>query len=115
MPSRYRPHFDVLEDRSCPASLLGVGLVGDTLFVTGTEGNDTITVRQIQNRITVDGIKGSLDAALVQHVVVDGRGGNDLIRLHKGEQFVRVDATVLGGAGDDTIVGGAAADSLVGG
>jgi len=61
---------------------------GSTLVVTGTSGNDTITVRQQNGQITVDGVKiisndqfvASVAASTLQFVTISGGGGNDTVR-----------------------------------
>src|SRR5262245_4792359 len=51
----FRPTFEGLEERALMASTLTASVSGGLLFIEGTEKADTITVRQQNNRLSVDG------------------------------------------------------------
>jgi len=45
------------------------------LNIIGTDQDDTITVRQIENRLYVDGISESFEVRQLQQIVVDAPAG----------------------------------------
>jgi Ca2+-binding RTX toxin-like protein len=86
-----------------------------SLFVRGTDGDDTIVVRPVGTSrssyvITYNGTAETV-TGVTGRVYVDGLGGNDSIRV----PAVRVPVVLDGGAGNDTLVAGAGNDSLTGG
>jgi Ca2+-binding RTX toxin-like protein len=95
------------------------------LAVVGTEGNDKIALRlQAGNPdvIEVDvGDDGSADFSFkrrkISAIVVDARGGDDLVRIDESNGiFTDAIPTVLaGGDGNDTLTGGSGAETLLGG
>jgi Calpain family cysteine protease/RTX calcium-binding nonapeptide repeat (4 copies) len=115
MNRRYKPptklQFDALEAREVPATAV---LTGGSLLITGTEGGDTIRVRQSATAITVDGVSGSFPLSQVTTVRVNGLGGNDAISLHMTGAGVTKPAVVLAGSGDDSVWGGLGADYIDG-
>jgi uncharacterized delta-60 repeat protein len=99
-------------------------VVGDTLIVTGTPGNDQIVLgRQGDGGITVGGIdfvEGNFPH--FSKILIRGLGGNDLLsaeQLATGDGFLSfprlLPVTLDGGAGDDVLIGGPGNDSLLGG
>ena len=82
--------------------------------INGTDGADTIRVRQSGSTLTVtrNGSTTSRSTSGLSGVVVNGRGGSDAIQA---DDTVRLPLTLHGGAGNDTLRGGAAADRLYGG
>lgn len=118
--NRFQPTVENLEDRclmtgGVTASLSTNGL----LAINGTEGNDVITVRQINNRISVDGVNGSWAANQVRGIAIDARSGNDTVLLNsealRGQQAINASTVILGGSGNDTIVGGRGNNLILGG
>ena len=99
---------------------------GANLRIEGTNGNDQIIVRQINNQISIDNASirwgntnvQSISASAVKGITVDSLAGNDLILLNSGDfagqQAITASATVHGGAGNDQIAGTAANDFLYG-
>lgn len=97
------------------------------LTITGTSGNDNITVRQSNGNISIDniristtsGMKSSISATRVQSIAVNGLEGNDRILLNSesatGGQAISKSATIDGGRGDDVIVGTSVIDVIRGG
>lgn len=80
-----RPRVELLEGREAPASGLTATLAGaGVLTVTGTDQADVITVRQVNNRLYVNGISGSYAVSQVKQIVVNAGGGNDTINLNSG-------------------------------
>jgi uncharacterized delta-60 repeat protein len=107
-------------------------LLGGSLSLTGSSGNDTIRLAQDASGQIVLTYNGTpyVISDPVTSVVLSGGAGNDLIRV---ESSVSLDTTLIGGdgndslrgaggddiilgdAGNDVIVGGAGRDLLVGG
>src|SRR3990170_6097462 len=88
------------------------------LTIAGTELADAIAVREISGYIHVDGVSGSYDAGSLNKIVVDGRGGDDVVNLDSGaiheQEAIVLSATIYGGEGKDTPTWGAGNDILVG-
>ena len=89
---------------------------GQVLAVTGTDRNDSISIRQqpsapgviecwVNNARTVY-------SQPLQAIVVHGQKGNDTITI---DRSLSIDAFLFGGAGNDTLTGGGGDDVLVGG
>ena len=88
---------------------------GKELRVSGTSGNDQITVTPADAGGLVVSTGTGWTAAYVgpyASLRIDGGAGNDTILV---DAAVTVDATLFGGTGDDTITGGAGDDHLYGG
>jgi VCBS repeat-containing protein len=106
----------------------GVGLVGDTLYVIGTEGEDKVDIKlkgsDGDQWINVKGTfdkkgdkeKFDVDFSLATHtinnIVVLVCGGDDKVTVDKD---LDIDATIDGGAGDDKLKGGGGNDTILGG
>lgn len=90
-----------------------------TLAITGTEQDDIITMRQIDDRLHVDGLEASYKVDAVTRIKVDACGGDDTVDLNSnavpGQRVITIPAELNGGAGDDTVSGGAGNDKLYGG
>jgi uncharacterized protein YkwD len=97
--------LEVLEGRDCPST---VNITNGTLTVTGTAGNDVITLGHTPTTITVDGV--AYPKAGITRVVVTAGAGDDIIRDGSG-----FGAFLYGGMGDDTINGNGGADRIYGG
>jgi uncharacterized repeat protein (TIGR01451 family) len=93
---------------------------GRVLLVTGTSGNDTITVDRLNgNRVRVRFGKNvigvfdlDLDEQSFDRIVVFGENGNDKISVAPS---LGIAAVLFGGDGNDSLTGGSAADELDGG
>lgn len=120
------PHLrlEILEDRTLLAgSILATLSSTGVLTVTGTAGNDFISIRQDVGQILVfdQSIQvgteavAQVPAARVNSIVVQGMAGNDVIRLDQGSQPITIGASITGGSGTDFIVGGAGNDTITGG
>jgi len=102
-----------------------VTLEHNTLHVRGTEANDAIALRLAAGDSTVVqvdlGDNGSADfsfpRAEIQKIRVEGRGGDDSLRIDdtNGAFTNTIPTRIDGGPGNDTIAGGAGVESLIGG
>jgi len=96
-----------------------VGLRDGVLKILGTEGDDTITVRQVDERLHIDNDLPTFDAAPVREIVVEAGAGDDVVDLNsgavEGQQALTIPVTCYGGPGRDTIYGGGGPDFLDGG
>lgn len=127
IPTRFCPQLEALEDRRLMAASLSANLSNGILNIEGTEKADRITVRQINGRVSVDGIsigvgvyqQASVAAGVVNRVKVYGLGGDDFIYLDSerttGQQALSMPATIYGGEGHDTIRAGWGSDWINGG
>lgn len=117
-----------LETRRVLAAKITAALDMDgVLNVQGTKGNDQITVRQINGRVSVSNarvivngkLENSIPTAQIRQIRVNGLDGNDRILLEGkgpgGRQNISLPAEINGGNGNDTIIGGAGADKIIGG
>jgi hypothetical protein len=110
-----------LEDRSLPAATISTTVVNGVLRVIGTDGNDTILIRQTgANAVTVAYGATVKRFTGVNEIYADGGAGDDFIYfdttpLGANEIRLAMKATLIGGAGNDTLVGGAGNDYIDGG
>jgi Ca2+-binding RTX toxin-like protein len=98
-------------------------------MIQGTSGNDKISVVPSEVFITkmngdavqagyqaditvLTGNTVNFNAASVKRIVVDAAAGNDDVLISPS---IKLNATLMGGAGKDTLVGGAGSDVLSGG
>jgi len=102
-------NFENLEDRRLMSATLASGV----LTVTGTAGNDRISVapKGTDLNVLVGKTKSTFKAADVKSLVVKSLAGNDLIDLAKSP----VAATVDAGDGNDIVIGTAKADVVTAG
>jgi Ca2+-binding RTX toxin-like protein len=93
---------------SAPATL-----VDGLLSVSGTSGNDTITVSDGAGIITVNinGNSSTFNDSQVTSISISALAGNDSVTLATDV----IGATIRGGAGNDTLIGGDGNDCLIGG
>jgi len=89
----------------------------DTLVFDGSDDPENMTVTTLSNggfRFFRDVGNITINTKSVEHVVVDGLGGNDRISgQHQINPFVRM--VVDSGDGNDTVIGGAGNDRIEGG
>ena len=91
--------------------------VADTVTVSGTAGDDRISVASSGASVVVNGLATQVTVSGVDSLdslVVNSGAGNDTIdatRLHAGQ----VNLTINGGDGNDTILGSAGNDTVNGG
>ncbi len=95
---------------------VAVGGAGDdTATWTGTAGDDQISFgRNASDTVFVAAGSTLLANVQVDHTVLKGLGGNDLIAGQNGVGLL-TQVTLDGGAGDDDLRGGDGADTLLGG
>lgn len=110
LQSATRPVVEELERRQ----LLSAVVSGGILRITGTRGNDWLTVKlnsRNTNKVDVklNGSYWQFDRASITQVRVDSWLGNDYVALD-----VPIAARLDGGAGNDSLVGGAGNDTLLG-
>ena len=116
MKKTIAPRLETLNDRTLPST---ASLTGGVLTITGTNLNDVIVVKTVNNTISIVGTpitvgattKTSVPKGDVTSIVVNSLAGNDNVNL----AAVTVPATIDGGAGNDKLTGGQAADSILGG
>ena len=94
------------------------------LAVDGTGAGETIALRlkagqPLILQVDIDG-DGQADAEFVRadvaRIAVDGRGGDDTLRVDESNgPFGDIPTTFAGGGGEDTLIGGSGAETLVGG
>ena len=88
-------------------------LFNGALTVTGTAGNDTISLATSGSTLTatLNGVSANFQVSSITSIDVEGAAGDDTITLGAGI----IGASVQGGPGDDSIVGGPGDDTLGGG
>lgn len=107
--------IEALENRQCLAADIVLNGTTGQLNITGSTGNDTAIVSQVQNTIattlfTPDGpIYKNFAAAQVTSLDFDGGAGNDTLRNSTG-----LKTRAFGGSGDDRLEGGSGVDHLIG-
>jgi hypothetical protein len=117
--SSIRPGVEMLERREMMDGSLAFSLQDGILSITGTQGDDTIRFRQIENRLTLEGTSGSWNSEDIHLIKVDAGSGCDIVDLNsgkvQGEEPIQIPAEIHGGAGNDILRGGAANDLLLDG
>lgn len=104
-----RLNLERLEDRTTPTTaILNAGI----LAVSGTAGNDNISVTKdtVNNLIIVDG--QSFDSALVSKLIISTADGDDTVIVNAA---VTQRCDIYGGDGNDFLQGGSGSDYLAGG
>jgi hypothetical protein len=88
--------------------------LGTVLNVTGTAGDDRISIKATATGIQVSNATGwsAVYTGAFAQVKVDALAGHDRVQV---DPNVRVDTVIWGGAGVDTLVGGSGNDRLYGG
>jgi Ca2+-binding RTX toxin-like protein len=86
----------------------------DTIVINATDGNDVITVANVNGVVTVSGLAAKLTISnfeATDRIVINGFGGNDIIAAFglTGMLF-----TANGGDGNDILVGSTGNDTLNG-
>ncbi len=95
--------------------MLAASLSGTVLKITGTGGDDEITItRGSSISVNINGETTKFKASKVNTIKVNGGDGHDEIRLGSGATVVTLRTTITGGEGNDTIFGGSGADSIKG-
>jgi hypothetical protein len=115
-PARRRPLLETLEARQ----MLSVSVVNGALIITGTSGDDTITVSRDpvtkgQLRVSINGLLNGVDGVGVNRINISALEGNDLILIDPSQGEIALPVNIAGGSGNDTMTGGSGADILQGG
>lgn len=128
---------NVLAEDSTTVVVSGVGVVGNTLYVVGTDGDDQVSINQTGNgtiKVHADFLQSSgprnIPAAGVEQIsvilcggddhatiagnmtlpaIIDGGDGDDHLKAGRGG------AVLLGGDGNDKLIGGSGNDIMIGG
>src|SRR4051812_34449903 len=87
------------------------------LVITGTSGNDTITVNKISNgKVTVSGVSTQFSTGTssgkFNKISVNAGNGNDKVQINNNVPYVS--STISGSGGTDTLTGGVGNDSIDG-
>jgi hypothetical protein len=96
----FRPSVEALEAREVPA--FTGGFSGGVLTINGTGGNDSITLRQSGNAISLDGYTNRWDASQISSIRINAGAGDDTVTLNTSQQVagrLRAD----GGSGYDKL------------
>lgn len=98
--------------------LLTISVVGNTLSIPGTSGNDTVRVTETNVdwlgrfiTVNVNGASRQFDAGGITTIAFDGGAGDDSFEL----TGYSLKASAKGGAGNDTLIGSTGNDTLFGG
>lgn len=105
--------IETLERRALMAAI-GVNDWADELRIIGTSGDDKIVITRTDAGIQVSssGFGRKTFKGDYQRIVVDAKGGDDIVKL---DSSVTVDAVLNGAGGADQLVGGAGNDKLFAG
>jgi hypothetical protein len=104
----------VMSTRLQPAAAEAVArVVNGELIVTGTDGGDALLVTRTGNSLVVwaNGLWLGQFHEPVTRIVMDARGGNDLLQIAPS---IDTAAVIYGGAGNDLISGGRGDDRIYG-
>jgi hypothetical protein len=112
---RFVPRAEALEGREVPAVIPGFDIGTGRLTLNGTPFDDTVTVFEDANLVTIYGTASATGAsaypkAIVKEIRFQGYAGNDTF-INNGS----IPVTADGGAGNDFLQGGSGADYLDGG
>lgn len=98
-----------------PLAIVETAINGGTqLTITGTTGNDQITLQQTADGLMVGNTGGwtVTQTGTYKKIKIDAGAGNDTVTI---DASVTTNCDVLGNAGNDTLLGGAGDDTLNGG
>src|SRR5262245_52377106 len=99
--TRFIPCVEPLEQRAVPAT---ASIAAGVLTVNGTSGSESIVLKQVNGRVSVEGLNKSFVAANVDSIVVNAKSGNDTVSLSGlGVQTWAKPVTVNSGCGNDSV------------
>ena len=109
-PSIDFPGMDIAPE---PKTEVTMRMSGDRVFISGTDNDDVIRVRQRGDIVFVRAGKEtfSFDRSEVKHIEIEALKGNDRIKVGRN---VDIQTTLRGGEGRDVIRGGGADDVIYG-
>lgn len=112
--------LESLESRRLFAATAGsASMMADTLLVTGTNGNDRITVAFNADHTgvvaSINGRDTLFPLGVIRSIRVDALNGNDLVMMNEARGIIGCMAWLEGGNGIDVLVGGSGPDVLIGG
>lgn len=125
--------FAIEQNNSINSIQFNAGTGTSDISIAGNGSNDSIEVSSTTaSQYNVTGLGPVMffyGSSVDDKLTIDGRGGDDSIKVNSGienftqvslvggdgNDFLSADATLIGGAGDDTLQGGAGNDSLDGG
>src|SRR5262245_59311856 len=103
---RFRPRFEALEDRRCPAVSVSV-VDGHILKVDGDRGNNAVIIAQDGDQVTVTGDGSSpVTYTGIDTARVNTWAGDDIITIHctdKNKRIAEFHFDMDLGAGDDMV------------
>jgi Ca2+-binding RTX toxin-like protein len=88
--------------------------VADTVIINATEGDDAITINNVNGVVTVTGLGTAINISNFDaddRIVINGLGGDDVIEASGLSGML---LTANGGAGDDVLIGSRGNDTLLG-
>jgi uncharacterized protein with LGFP repeats len=110
-----RLDVEVLEDRLVPTAAL-ISLNHGMLTITDVRANDTLVIREAHNRISIDGMSGSLPASQVSLIDISLPRGYDTVVLTgasvPGQQNISAPVGIVSTVGHNTYLGLRPTDGL---
>jgi hypothetical protein len=110
-------HCEQLEPRQMMSA--NATLVGGTLYVVGSDGDDVVKFFQSGKNIFIQGVAESWSSSKVKSIYVDSKGGDDYVSLNSyangGNKAIKETTTIIGGAGTETVHVGAVHDLVFSG
>jgi serralysin len=108
-------HIESLEVRRLFA-LVPISIDGDTVIITATRGDDTITVNKFEDRFNVIVNTTAQQAFMpgIDRVKIIAKKGDDTITVDsQGDDAILFPVRIEAGPGDDSIQGGPRADRIL--
>lgn len=82
------------------------------LVVSGTQGNDTITIEQGSVVVTLNNVVAGTFDDVTGRIIVFGLAGDDTITV---DSAITLEVELFGGEGDDVLTGGGGTNTVIGG
>ena len=107
---------NIVVSDALPVDIAATGIIEGNLLVGGTDGDDSIAVRDKVNgtfKVKFEGVVvATYNDSQIGQIIIAGGDGNDTLVV---ENDITKDAQIYGGNGDDELRGGGGNDLLVGG